>query len=226
MLGWSTAIAGHCDRCGKSCHEHHLVKKTIMVPVVVTETRLKTCVIQKTEEREETYTVFKPVTKTQKFEKEICYLADEVKRKTITQTECHRVQNPVNRVSSIKVPVDEYYQGTELRRVCDECGREVCVEVPCTCKKTRLEKDLQSDFYQVEDVVFEKTTKDIDYCVKTPKKHKELCAEETVCKLEPVVKKRKVQVCVPEIIKQPVEVKVTRMVPKTICCCEKCSHSH
>ena len=197
-----------------------------MVPIVVTETRLKTCVIQNTVEREEKYTVFKQVPVKKRYEKEICYLADEIKRQTITQTECHRVSNPVSRVSSVRVPVEEVYEGTELRRVCDECGREVCVEVPCTCKKTRLVKELQSDCYEVEDVVFTKTTKDIDYCVKTPKKHKELCAEETIYTLEPVEKTRTVLVCVPEIIKQPVEVQVTRMVPKTICCCEACGRSH
>ena len=44
----------------------------------------------------------------------------------------------------------------------------------------------------------------------------------SVCELVPVQKTRKVQVCVPEAIKVPVEVKVTRMVAKKVCCCDDC----
>ena len=221
-----TVDAQQCCQCGKHGTECHLVKKTIMVPTLVTETRIKTCVIEKEVEREETYTVFKQVPVKKQYKKECCYLADEVKTKTITQTKCHRVQNPVSRTVAVKVPVEECYEGTCTQRVCDECGREVCVETPCMCKKTTLEKEFRSDCTSVEEVVFEKIKKDIDYCVKTPKKHTELCSEETTYKLEPVEKTRKVVVCVPELVKQPVEVKVTKMLPKTIYCCEKCGSLH
>ncbi|MCA9150594.1 MAG: hypothetical protein KDA92_14885 [Planctomycetales bacterium] len=220
------ANAQQCCHCGKHGQECHLVKKTIMVPTVITETRVKSCVVEKEVEREETYTVFKQVPVKKQYKKECCYLADEVKTKTITQTQCHRVQNPVSRTMAVKVPVEECYEGTRLQRVCDECGREVCVETPCMCKKTTLEKDFRSDCVSVEDVVFEKTTKQIDYCVKTPKKHTELCSEEITYTLEPVQKTRKVVVCVPEIVKQTYDVRVTKMLPKTIYCCEACCTHH
>jgi hypothetical protein len=48
---------------------------------------------------------------------------------------------------------------------------------------------------------------------------------ETICELVPVQKTRKVQVCVPEAVKVPVEVKVTRMVAKQVLCCNDCWHA-
>jgi hypothetical protein len=73
-----------------------------------------------------------------------------------------------------------------------------------------------------EDVVFETCKKTIDYCVTSPKFHTVDCGEETTCELVPVLKTRKVQCCVPEAVKVPVEVCVTRMVAKRIICCEEC----
>jgi hypothetical protein len=222
----SLALAAHCGQCGQQCNEQHLVKKVVLVPTVVTETRVKSRLIEATEEREEKYTVFKRVAKQQKFTKEICYLEDEVKTKTITETKCHRVTNPVERTYGVQVPVEEIHEGTATRTCCDVCGREVTVETPCSCKKTRLEKETRVQQTEVEDVVFEKVTRQIDYCVKTPKKQVETCAEETVYKLEPVEKTRKVSVCVPKFVKEPIEVQVTKMIPTAIYCCEKCSGIH
>lgn len=217
------AHEGCCQKCGCQCGEARLVAKTIMVPCVITETRLKSCVIEKEVEREETYTEFKRVPVKRKFVKETCYLEDEVKTKTITQKECHRVQIPVTRTYAVNVPVTEVREGVRQREVCTHCGK-VCIEEPCTCQITRMEKGLRSTNLCEEQVVFDITKKDIDYCVKTPKKKTEFCAEETAYTLEPVEKKRKVTVCVPEIVKKPYDVQVTKMVPKTIYCCEKCCH--
>jgi hypothetical protein len=214
-----------CQHCGAHCESHRLVPKTVMVPIVVTETRIKPCVVEKTEEREETYTVFKRVPVKRKYEKEVCYLEDEVKTKKITKTECHRVTNPVFRTSVVNVPQTEMQTTMVREEVCTECGK-ICVERPCTCQVTRLHKELRSSECQEQDIAFEKMTKDISYCVKTPKIRKELCAEETVYELVPVEKTRKICVCVPEILKKPVDVQVTKMVPKTIYCCEKCCKLH
>ena len=211
-----------CDHCGSACNTHQLVKKTVMVPCEVTETQLKTCVVKREVEKEETYTVFKRVPVTRKFEKETCYLEDEVKTQTIECKQCKQVENPVVRTFAVNVPVTETHMGTRQREVCTHCGK-VCIEEPCQCQVTRMQRDMRTSNYCEKDVVFETTKKEISYCVKTPKKHTEFCAEETVYVLEPVEKTRKVVVCVPEIIKQPVDVKVVKMLPKTIYCCEKCA---
>ena len=209
-----------CDLCGNKC-KYKMVAKTIQVPITITETRMKTCVIKNMVEKEETYTAFKRVPVKQTYEKETCYLEDEIKTQTITEQKCKRVKNQVVREEAVRYPVQEIRHGTRQREVCTECGK-VCVEEPCTCCINKEERGMQTRCYEVDDVVFEKTTKEISYCVKTPKKRKEFCAEETTYKLEPVEKTRKVCVCVPEITKKPVEVQVTKYYPKTIYCCEKC----
>jgi hypothetical protein len=100
------------------------------------------------------------------------------------------------------------------------------VEEPCSCQITRLKSDIRTQEYCIDDVVFETVKKDITYCVKTPKKHTEFCAEEITYKLEPVEKTCKVQVCVPEVVKKPVDCQVVKMIPKVFYCCEKCSSHH
>lgn len=73
-----------------------------------------------------------------------------------------------------------------------------------------------------EDVVWLTKSEVCSYCVKVPKYREEVCKEITEYKLVPVVKTKKVTECVPQIVKKPIEVKVTKMVPKTIWCCEAC----
>jgi hypothetical protein len=214
--------AGQCGHCGSACDTHRLVKKTIMVPCVITETRMETCVVKKQVEKEETYTVFRRVPVTRKFEKETCYLADEVKTQMIETKQCHQVENPVVRTFAVDVPVTGVETVMRKREVCTECGK-VCIEEPCTCQVTRMERQRQTTQYCEKDVVFSTTKKEISYCVKTPKKHTEFCAEETTYVLEPVEQKRTVLVCVPEIVKKPVDVQVVKQVPKTIYCCQKCA---
>ena len=94
------------------------------------------------------------------------------------------------------------------------------------CKVTRLATEMRTTECTRPDVVFVTEKCDIDYCVKVPKKRKELCSEETVYKLVPELKKRKVTVCVPEYVKNPVDVQVCKMLPKTIWCCQECCRRH
>ena len=218
-------LAGHgeqCGSCGSPCDTHRLVKKTIMVPCVVTETRMETSVVKKQVEKEETYTVFRRVPVKRKFEKETCYLADEVKTQMIETKQCHQVENPVVRTFAVDVPVTSTETVMRKREVCTDCGK-VCIEEPCTCQVTRMQRGMQTTEYCEKDVVFSTTKKEISYCVKVPKKRTEFCAEETTYVLEPVERTRTVMVCVPEIIKKPVDVQVVKHVPKTIYCCEKCA---
>jgi len=211
-----------CAKCGKACQQHVLVERTVMVPTVVTEKRLKTCVVENCEEREEKYTCFFVKPETKPITKECCYLADEIKTKSVTTTVGKLVQNPLTRLKKVQIPQVELIEKTICEAVCTECG-PACVEKTCTCEKTTLVDDFVTEQDCAPQLVFEKTTKDIFYCVKTPKKLKLDCGEETVMKLEPVEKTRKVMVMVPKIEKQIYEVEVTRMVPKKILCCVECS---
>jgi hypothetical protein len=218
----SFALAGHgcCQRCGSSCQTCQLVECTVYVPVTVMETRARSRVIYKTEQREETYTVFKRVPKTQKFTKERCYLDDEVRTQTITEKKCHRVTNPVIRMEHVHV-----YE-PQIREIvppgsCTDCDK-VTTEEPCTCTVMVKRPDVRTRTCEQPDVVFSETKRQIDYCVKVPKKQTIPCAEETVFELVPVEKKRTVEVCVPEILKEAIEVPVQKMMAKKILCCKTC----
>lgn len=211
-----------CEHCGKSCQAHTLVEKTVLCPVKVIETRLKPCLVQTCEEREEKYTAFKCVPETRTIKKECCYLLDEVKTKEITETDCQLVDINLTRVKNIKVPEYELVESCVEKRVCTECG-PVCVAERCLEEKARMVDDICVEQDCEKQLVFHKTTKDIFYCVKTPKKHTIECAEETVYKLEPIEKTRKVKVTVPKIEYRPYEVEVTKMLPKKVLCCVHCS---
>jgi hypothetical protein len=210
-----------CENCGISCSSCELCEHTVMVPMMVTETRMQTCVVKNQVEREETYTVFKRVPVKRTYTREKCYLEDEVRTKTITQEKCHRVSNVVVSEFPVQVPVTEVRKQVVQREVCTEDGVEI-VEEPCECEVTVLREEWRSATCCKEDVVFETTKHDIDYCVRVPKTHKYVCAEETEYKLVPVEKTRKVMACVPEIIETPVEVTVCKLVPQTMQCCEQC----
>ncbi len=214
----------HCQSCGTACGSHRLVKKTVMVPMIITEQRLKTRIVKNTELREETYTVFKKVPVTKTYTKEKCYLADDVKTQMITEKECHRIQRPVIEICPVKVPHEEFRTTVVQKEVCTECG-PVCVEEECTHKVNVEHEEMQAKTNCVTDVVFTNTKKEITYCVKVPKTQKKVCEVETY-ELVPVEKTRMVEVCVPQVIKQPVEVQVKKMVRKTILCCEKCRKHH
>ncbi|MHB8862189.1 MAG: hypothetical protein ACYC6N_07285 [Pirellulaceae bacterium] len=210
-----------CENCGIACSSCDLCDHTVMVPMMVTETRMKTCVVKKQVEREETYTVFKltPVKRT--YTKEKCYLKDEVRTKTVTQEKCHRVSNVIVSEFPVQVPITEVRSSVVQNEVCID-GQMVLAEQPCESQVTVLGEEWRSATCCKEDVVFETTKRDIDYCVQVPKTYKQVCAEETEYKLMPVEKTRKVTVCVPEIVEVPEEVTVCKMVAQSKQCCPKC----
>lgn len=205
-----------CQQCGAHCDPCDLCICTVMVPAQVVETRVKVDVIKNVKEREEKYTAFKLVPKTRKFEKEKCYLKHEVKSKVITEEQCHLVKLPLERTVNVKV----YHP--ELREIpgCGECcPPKVCeVMVESTEQRTGVCEEVQ--------VAVAKVEREIDYCVKTPKTQKIPCTEEKYFELVPVTKTRKVQVCVPEVVRSPYEVIVCKNIPKQIMCCPKCAKSH
>jgi len=200
----------------------HLVTCTVMKPVTVTETRVKNCVVTKEVEREETYTVYRRVEESREFKRKVCFLDDEIKSKKITEESCRVVQNPVIQTYRVKVPVCE--QHTEMVQA-EQCmdGQMVLVEEPCTKCVTREREEVRTRECTEPQVVWDQKTCTIDYCVKVPKTREVPCTEETVLKLEPVIKTRKVTVCVPEIERQTYDVQVTKMFPETVCVCEHCA---
>ena len=210
-----------CENCGIACSSCNLCDHTVMVPMTVTETRMKPCGVKKQVEREETYTGFTRVPVKRTYSKEKCYLKDEVRTKTITEEKCHRVANDVVSEFPVQVPTTETRSSVIQQEVCID-GQVVCVEQPCERQVTVLTEEWRSANCCKEGVVFETTKRDIDYCVRVPKTYKQVCAEETEYKLVPVTKTRKVTVCVPEIVEVPEEVTVCKMVPQTKQCCPKC----
>lgn len=226
LNSWQSPLVfadAQCHFCKKHCADCDVQTVTVRCPTKVIETQLKSCVVEEMKEREETYTVFKRVPVTEKITKQRCYLADEIVSKEITETECHRVKNPVTRTFAVNVPVQEIHEGTRTRQVCGKCGEVCCIEEPCQCMLTRMHQEMDVEECYRDDVVFEKTKRTIDYCKKVPKIKDEFCAEEVTMKLVPVEKTRKVQVCVPKIEKQPVDVVVTKMLPYQVCCCHACA---
>ncbi len=208
-----------CPKCGASCR---LVECTVMVPVTVTETRVKNCIVKKEVQRQEEYSVFRRVDASQEFKKEICYLDDEIKSKEITQERCKVVNNPAIQSYRVKVPVcQEETHMVQTERCID--GEMVLVEEPCTKTVMREIEEVRERECTRPQLVFDEQKCTIDYCVKTPKTHTVPCAEETYFKLERETRTRDVTVCVPEIERRTYDVQVTKMYPKTVHCCPECA---
>ena len=221
---------GHvCQECRHACHGYELVECTIMEPAWVIENRTETFVIKSTEDREETYTVFKKVPVTREFHKEICYLEDEVKTKTITEEICHLVKVPVEQTCKVKVPYREMREIMVPQKPCSCLGHNKCQGcnlVPQMCEVVVEHEEEHITTYCAVELAFETTKCDISYCVKVPKTRKELCCTESSFKFVPEERTRTVQVCVPKLEKRVVEVPVRKMMPRTIVCCSKCAHRH
>jgi hypothetical protein len=201
-----------------------MVECTVMVPMEVVETRMKTCIVKSQEEREETYTVFRCVPVKRTYYRKSCYLADDIKTKEIKEEKCRLVDNHVERKYKVQIPEKAVREVMEKKQVCTKRGLE-CVEVPCEREVTVLREETRTCHTTQPQLVIETSKRTIDYCVKVPKEHKEVCTEDTICTLQPVEKTRKVTVCVPKIVKKPVNVTVCRMVPQTVSCCPKCAPS-
>ena len=106
-----------------------------------------------------------------------------------------------------------------MGRSCGACDAGIVV---CPEEITTLRQEVESRNRCEPQIVFEEVEKEIFFCVKEPKSRTEECAEETIYELQPVTKTRMVEVCVPRVVRKPVEVKVKKMLPKTIYCCESC----
>ena len=260
----SIASASHCPdccvRCGLRCLPGKLVAKQVMVPITVTETRLKTCIEKVTKEFEVKCTVFRREPTTQTIKKKVCYLEDEVRTKVVDRKICARVKNPTVTTFDVDVPHQEVRFGPPPADPC-RCGDTGDGDCPCECATTSqcqgsectataivtdgagsewdnlaavdpmacprtvcvTKREPRSTECEKEDVVFVTKSEVVSYCVKVPKYREEVCKEVTEYKLVPVVKTKKIVECVPEIVKRPIEVQVTKMVPKTIFCCQACA---
>jgi len=227
FLGWCcVAHVGYagdgpcCSHCG--ARDCQVVECTVMVPMTVTETRVKNCVVTKHVDRQETYTVFRRVPEKRKYTKELCYLDDEVKSKEIERKTCHIVMNPVEQTFRVKVPVCEVQtQMVESEQCID--GEMVIVEEPCTKTVVREQEEVRTQTCERPQLVHDVTKCTIDYCVKTPKKHEVPCMEEVEYKLVPETRTRTVTACVPTIERQTYDVQVTKMFPQTVICCQHCA---
>lgn len=176
--------------------------------MLVTELRTVSKVVRKEVEREEEYTAFKIVPKERIIKEDCWYLEDEVKQQEVEKKSCMVVELDVDSKRNMLAPVTEYS--------CNMCG---CT--PCTCKKTYLTPIVKNEKKKQGAVIFPSIKKLVDYCRKTPKKHTIEKAKQTVMTLEPVTQKRKVTVCVPEIVKETVEVQVWKDMEREYWVCEE-----
>jgi len=207
-----------CQHCGGQCEHCQLVPCQIMVPALVVETHMKTCVIKEEVEREVKYTVFQKIPTTRKIYKEKCHMECDVVTKTITQKKCHLVPCEVVK-SSTKTTYQPVVRDVNIKNCDGTCETRPCqvmvpVKEPCISTRNELH------------VAMETITKDIDYCVKVPKIEKVLCGVEQGCEIKPIERTKTVTVCVPKLIKMPQEVLVRKMIPKTVYCCPKCAKHH
>lgn len=213
-----------CGKCGKRFPCCQLIPCKVTVCEEVKETRVKTCLTTVKEEREETYTVFVPRKKTRTFTNERCYLADEIKTRTITEKKCHVVHLPV--VRECKSQSVERCKCGKCNKCADgkiaSCQGKECGQQPCQCETAVIRDEKRSSETCEADVVIATTTRQIDYCVQTPKTKKCECVE-TYYELEPITKTRKVSVCVPKYVREPQEVTVCRTVCKSVMCCPCCA---
>lgn len=212
----------HCEKCGNSNNACGMVEKTVLCPVKVIETRVKPRVTTECKIIEEKYTAYRVVPEKRTITKDCCYLLDEVKSKEIVEQSCALVDVNVVSEKNVQVPQYELVEKCSEKQVCTECG-PACVEECCVEEIARMHADVCVEERCEKQLLIHKTTKEIFYCVKTPKKHTIECAEETIYKLEPVEKTRKVKVNVPKIEYVPYEVEVVKMLPKKILTCEECT---
>lgn len=187
-----------------------------MVPACVAETRVKVEVVREPQEIEEKYTVFQLVPKTRKFEREKCYLKQEVVKQDIKEEKCHLVKTPVEQTLNVKTYHPEY---REVLDPCGECPPQVC-EVMVECIEPRI------NVCEETKVAFSTTEKPIHYCVLKPETYKVPCAEEKYFELQEKLQTRKVTVCVPRLVRTPYEVIVCKQIPQQILCCPKCAKKH
>ena len=163
----SSGRAAAADRSIGACHQcgahGQLVARTIMVPTWVSETRMESKVVKKSVEREEKYTVFQRAPVTRKFSTECWYLDNDVKTQTITEKNCHLVQNPAELTKHIKVPETECRTETVCREVCNADGSVTVIEEPCVREVTVLRDDVQTSSCVEPQVVFDETKRDITY---------------------------------------------------------------
>ena len=223
LTSWSLSYAGPpqkhaCQRCGNPCDACELTRCDVWVEQYVVEKRVRTRVVKVPKQREETYTVFRKVPVERKYEREYCYLKKDVVTQQVTQKECHLVDVPVERTKEV------------TRYFCER--REVVLDSPCSCCEPQVRdvlvpfKTQEKEICTERRVVFTQTKKDISYCIRVPKKKKIVCATEKTYELVPVEKKRIVTVCVPELVREEIEVAVCKRVPKSMICCNECRQQY
>ena len=219
LTSWSLSYAGSpqkhaCQRCGNPCDACELARCDVWVEQYVVEKRVRTRVVKVPKQREETYTVFRKVPVERKYERECCYLKRDVATQKVTKKECHLVDVPVERTKEV------------TRYFCER--REVMLDSPCSCCEPQVRdvlvpfKSQEKEICTERRLVFTETKKDISYCIRVPKKKKIPCATDKTYELVPVEKKRIVTVCVPEIVREEIEVAVCKRVPKSMICCNEC----
>ena len=200
-----------------------MVEVTICVPTWVTETRTIKETHYRKEPRERKVTKYKPTTVKVTLESK-CTKFYRVKK---TDTQTIKIAKPVVKwvvqEYTVQVPHQEVRKGT--RKVCrlkpGTCDQYETVEEPYECMVTVCKPEVRTCKTKVWDTVHEEQTKTHTYCTVEPRVTV-TPYEATECRWLPVEKSETYMACIPYEVEKQIEVKVCKLVPKTVlvpkCC--------
>jgi hypothetical protein len=199
------------------------VEITVCVPTWVTELRTVKETHYRQEQRERKVTVYQPTqVKTQLESK-----CTKFYRVTKTDTQVLKIAKPVVKwvvqEYTVQVPHQEIRKGT--RKVCrlvpGTCDQYETVEEPYECTVTVCKPEIRTCKTRVWETVHEEQTKTHTYCTVEPRVTV-TPYEVTECRWLPVEKTQTYTACVPYEVEKQVEVRVCKLVPKTVrvprCC--------
>ena len=171
--------------CAAPAPAYEQVEKTILVPTMVTETRRVCDVEYRTEQRQRTFTVCRPVTETHDVQETFTVMVPERRTRIERYTVSKPVMRQVTQNYTVQVPYQEQRQGT----------RRVCNYVPVTQTRTVSvpETRTRTESYTVPRTVMRQVSQ--NYTVRVPYTETREGTRQ-VCRWAPVNEQR--TVCVDE----------------------------
>jgi hypothetical protein len=216
------------------------IERTVMMPTWVTEHRVVNVCKYRTEERQTTCTVCRPVPETHTIECEITVPTYETHMRTVQCTVCKPVMTTEQREVTVMVPTQEKRQGTrvvcrmvpvtEKRTICEcQCGEMVKREVECTVMRPKSEEVPYEFTYtsyhpenrtvpvQICNFAYETQAREVPYTVCIPQQ-KKITRQIVTCRLVSEERTFTQTVNIPYTEQQEMDVQVCKMMPKTITC--------
>jgi hypothetical protein len=228
------------DTAGVPQSAYKTIERTVMMPTWVTEHRVVNVCKYRTEERQYTCTVCRPVPETHTIECEITVPTYETHMRTVQCTVCKPVMTTEQREVTLMVPTQEKRQGTrvvcrmvpvtEKRTICEcQCGEMVKREVECTVMRPKSEEVPYEFTYtcyrpekrtvpvQICNFAYENQAREVPYTVCVPQQ-KKITRQIVTCRFVSEERTFTQTVNIPYTEQQEVDVQVCKMMPKTITC--------